>query len=73
MGEDESGRGGFSSAAWWLLAVPAAYFGLLTAILIDEVVLKTFWFSKTMPGWVQRPIIFIYTPLIWLLEALGIA
>lgn len=43
--------------------VAVLYFGLFGAILLDEAVFKTFFFSRHSPDWLSDFIKFIYRPL----------
>jgi hypothetical protein len=59
--ENRSGR-----AAWgkWLLAILIIYLLPYVAVLIDEVILKTFWFSHHLSYEVVKVFSVFYYPLI---------
>ncbi len=70
MPERDGNRGGSARSPWWLLGIPGAYFGFFTAIVIDELVLRTFLFSGSMPDWFVRLVELTYAPLIWMVKAI---
>ena len=48
-----------------LLAIPLGlYFGLFGLIVLDELVLKTYWLTKTLPDSAVEILEVIYDPLI---------
>jgi hypothetical protein len=49
--------GGFSG---WLLCAVVIYLLPLLAVVVDEMVLKTFWFAGRSPAWVKDFLGFIY-------------
>lgn len=51
------------------ISAPAfLYFGLFAAILVDELVLETFWFMGNLPDPALDFLGVIYAPFIWLME-----
>ena len=60
---------------WWasmvLAGVLVLYVGIFLFVVLDELVLETFWISDVMPDAVEEVFSTIYAPLIWLVEELG--
>jgi len=56
---DTSKRSGVEFSGWLLCAV-LAYLLPMLAVVVDEKILKTFWFAGNSPGWVKDLLGFIY-------------
>ena len=61
---------------FWVSAVPACvvilYLGFAAAVIIDELVLGTFWFSDHIPEALEPVVQTIYRPLSWLVEQMDV-
>ena len=55
------------SVVGWFLVALGIYVGLFAAVLVDEMVLDTFWICRHIPDSWEELLRLIYAPLNWLL------